>query len=128
MGWRAVLVAAGTFSGAGLIACAPPTADDLSVWEGPIEPGLGDIADSSDPELAIRRLYKELGEPQFEHDFENVENATDHLDALYPDFPHEGSGKIEARDPEEWKQWLHPETAAEIMQQFPRYHRAFGYS
>lgn len=81
------------------------------------------------PQLILDRLYTAIGEKPFEHDFENVEpsvGSTD-VDALYNNkFPHEGTGKVEARD-EDWRQHVPGDIAQLIMQKFVGYNRAFGY-
>ena len=79
------------------------------------------------PQMIMDRLYAELGEESFKHDFENVENTATDLDALYLNkFPHEGTGKIEPG--EDWKDHVPSGLASQIMQRFPNYNQAFGYS
>ena len=81
------------------------------------------------PQLIIDRIYTSLGEEPFEHDFENVEpsaGSTD-VDGIYNHkFPHDGTGKIEARD-ENWGDYVPRDIAGLIMQRFAGYNRAFGY-
>ena len=79
------------------------------------------------PKMIMERLYAELGEEPFEHDFENVENTATDLDALYLNkFPHEGTGKVQPG--EDWKDHIPSGLAQQIMQRFPNYNQAFGYS
>lgn len=80
------------------------------------------------PEDTLRKLYAELGEPWFDHDLESVESTATDLDALYlHKFPHEGSGAV--ADPgEQWQQYVSPDIATEIMNRYPGYNRAFGYT
>jgi sulfotransferase len=83
----------------------------------------------SNPQLVLDRIYTATKEESFEHDFENVKpsaGSTD-VDGLYNDkFPHEGVGKIEARE-EDWREHVPQDIAGLIMQRFAGYNRAFGY-
>jgi sulfotransferase len=82
----------------------------------------------SNPQLLIDRIYSAIDEKPFEHDFENVENVsgTD-VDGLYNcKFPHEGEGKVEARE-EDWRKHVPQDIAGLVMQRFAGYNRAFGY-
>ncbi|MGI9486274.1 MAG: sulfotransferase family protein [Geminicoccaceae bacterium] len=79
------------------------------------------------PALIMEKLYAELGEKPHAHDFEAVENTATDLDAIYlHKFPHEGSGKIEPVD--DWQTYTPPDIAQQIMQRFPNYNKAFGYT
>ena len=80
------------------------------------------------PQLIMERIYSEMKEPYFKHDFENVKARTGELDALYlHKYPHNGSGKIVESDPDEWKQYVSPEVAKLIMDRFTSYNQALGY-
>jgi sulfotransferase len=79
------------------------------------------------PQLIIDRIYTVIAETPYEHDFENVQRTATDADALYLNkFPHEGTGRIEARD-EDWKEHVPPDIASLIMQRFRGYNQAFGY-
>jgi sulfotransferase len=80
------------------------------------------------PKLIMDGIYTALGEDGFEHDFKNVECTATDVDGLYHDkFPHDGSGEV--KPPEgKWSDYISPDIAAKIMQEFPTYNRAFNYS
>ncbi len=79
------------------------------------------------PRKVLSTLYTEIGEDDFDHDFDNVKNAATDCDALYLDkFPHQGDGKVEERK-EDWQEHVSPDVCAQIMNRFPKYNRAFGY-
>jgi hypothetical protein len=49
------------------------------------------------------------------------------VDGLYNcKFPHEGEGKVEARE-EDWRKHVPQDIAGLVMQRFAGYNRAFGY-
>lgn len=80
------------------------------------------------PEIALEKIYAAIGEKPYAHDFEDVKSTATDLDELYlGKFPHNGSGKIEAPEPDEWKQFVSPEIAGLIMQTYPGYNKIFGY-
>lgn len=79
------------------------------------------------PEDCLRKLYSELGEPWFEHDFENIENTATDLDALtLHKFPHEGKGPV-APVKNNWEDFVPKDIADLIMEKFPYFNQAFGY-
>jgi sulfotransferase len=80
------------------------------------------------PKKTIRDLYDDLGLEPFEHDFDDVRNTTGlDVDGLYlHKYPHEGSGKVEVREPD-WRKWVSPDLGQQLLSQFPGYNRAFGY-
>ena len=83
----------------------------------------------ANPQLVMDRIYAALDEEPFEHDFEDVKPSagSTNVDGLYNHkFPHEGTGKIEAR-PDEWQKYVPPDIAQLVMQKFAGYNRAFGY-
>lgn len=82
-----------------------------------------------EPKMIIDRLYTDLEEERFDHDFENIQNTATDVDALYLNkFPHEGSGKVLPPDINEWKEYVAPDLAEQIMSVYPQYNRAFGYA
>lgn len=84
---------------------------------------------SQTPELVLERVYADLGLPYFAHDFDHVENVSTDLDSQYlHKFPHEGCGKVEACDPEEWKQWVSTDIASELLARHRGFCAAFGYA
>jgi len=81
----------------------------------------------SDPELVLRRIYKFIGEEDFSHDFENVEEVSGEIDALWLNkFPHNGGGKVEPQK-NSWMDYIDGDTAAHIMQAYPFYNQKLGY-
>lgn len=81
-----------------------------------------------DPRSKMVELYDFLGQPYFEHDFEGVENVAEEVDGLYLNkFPHQGGGKVEKTDRNEWKEYITPELGGMIYQRYPQYNSLFGY-
>jgi sulfotransferase len=81
------------------------------------------------PQNVLERLYHELGEPAFEHDFHNVKNVAEDVDELYNlKFPHEGMGPVRplptGRD---WEEWISPDIERAIKR-FSLYSQAFDYT
>jgi len=84
---------------------------------------------AENPDMIMDRLYAEIGEPRCEHDFAKVENTATDLDALYLNkFPHEGSGRVEAVDRDEWRRHVPQDVAGAIMQTHAGFNQAFGYN
>lgn len=83
---------------------------------------------SAHPKLVLERVYEQLGEKNFEHDFDNVVNTADDPDGHYLyKYPHTGEGKVEERNPNEWKHYVSQDLANTIIQRFPGYNKMFGY-
>ena len=58
------------------------------------------------PKREMERVYKFLGEPYFDHDFDNIENTCEELDVMYNNkFPHKGCGAIKP-DLESYHEWI----------------------
>jgi sulfotransferase len=80
------------------------------------------------PDMTMQRIYDHIGEPWFQHDFNNVENVAEDIDALYLNkYDHNGCGKVEEPDPKEWEQYVSSDVAKLIMERFPMYNTSFGY-
>lgn len=80
------------------------------------------------PKEVMKKLYSELGENYFEHDFENVKNTAIDPDGHYLyKYPHQGCGKVEPKSVEEWKSFISPDLADTIMKRFQDYNNFFGY-
>lgn len=81
------------------------------------------------PDMVMERIYAELGETPFKHDFDNVVNTSEDPDGLYLyKFPHEGSGKVAPHDPNEWKKYISPDLKDTITNRFPDYNKFFNYT
>lgn len=81
------------------------------------------------PKAVMQKVYQYLEEDGFEHDFDDVQNTAEDLDALYLNkYPHKGDGKVQPGDPEPWQQMFTPDLAGQIMGRFSAYNKAFGYS
>lgn len=84
---------------------------------------------AASPALVLERLYSELGLDYYDHDFDAVENQATDLDVQYlHKFPHEGKGRVEPHDPDEWQRWVSGDIASEIMAQHRGFCVAFGYN
>jgi len=83
---------------------------------------------AANPSEVFEKIYTELNETLFEHNFENIENTAEDPDGFYLNkYPHIGAGKVEASDPNEWRQYFSPDLANTIMNRFQNYNRFFGY-
>jgi sulfotransferase len=81
----------------------------------------------ANPEKKMAWLYGRLGMDPFEHDFDNVECTATDQDGLYwYKFPHQGFGKVEAR--EEIDQYLQPRLQKLIDEEFKIFNETFGYN
>lgn len=81
-----------------------------------------------DPRTKLMEIYDFIEEPWFDHNFDNVENTSEDLDALYLNkFPHEGSGKVTPTNRGEWAEYLTPELGGLIHGRYPQYNQMFGY-
>lgn len=80
------------------------------------------------PKSFMQKIYKEIGEEYFEHDFENIKNTSIDCDGHYLNkFPHKGEGKVIVEDPEEWKKYISKDLAEIIVKRFPDFNNNFGY-
>ena len=80
------------------------------------------------PKEEMERIYKELGEPYFDHHFTGIKNTATDVDALYNHkFPHKGEGDVVPSDPEEWKKYLSEDLARVIIERYPHFNNTFGY-
>lgn len=79
------------------------------------------------PQATLMAIYDVIDEPEFSHDFENVENVARDLDVLYKNlWPHYGAGKVEDR-PGRWDDVLPAGLAAEVLKRFPLLCSVGGY-
>ncbi len=83
---------------------------------------------SRDPKTKVMELYDFLDMEYFEHDFDNIKNTAEDVDAFYLNkFPHKGDGKVEVSDHKEWREFLTPELGNLIYNRYPDYNTKFGY-
>ena len=83
---------------------------------------------SANPKMTMQNIYTEIGEPYYEHDFDNVECTAEDPDGHYLNkFPHVGAGKIEPSDPDEYKKYIPENMAENIMNSFQDFNMYFGY-
>lgn len=83
---------------------------------------------SSDPSKVMKKLYEDMGEEFFGHDFRNVKNTAIDCDGHYlHKYPHKGEGEIKPGDPDEWKKYVSDDIGEIIMERFPDYNKFFGY-
>jgi sulfotransferase len=83
---------------------------------------------AKNPAMVMERIYSELNEEGFKHDFDNVENTANDPDGFYLNkYPHKGEGKVEPSDQEEWKKYVSDDIANLIMEKFGFYNQFFGY-
>lgn len=79
------------------------------------------------PEQTMKDLYKLCEIPEFEHDFNNVENTAYDCDGFYlGKFPHVGSGVITSSEPS-YREHLPAWVIEEINKATIRYNEFFGY-
>lgn len=119
------------FSPGGLVGSCLNGVEDLWLTQNPRAFWLFYERFVENPKATMQAIYQHLGEPVFEHDFDDVKNTAIDPDAIYlGKFPHKGEGKVEAR--EGWQQFVPELLAQEIAgsPQFPhniRYMQRFGY-
>ena len=83
---------------------------------------------SKNPKFTMEKIYEEIGEPSFKHDFDNITNTAIDCDGHYLyKFPHEGSGKVTAVKADDWKEYIPNDLATTIMQRFNEYNKFFSY-
>jgi sulfotransferase len=83
---------------------------------------------TEDPEKTMREMYRFLEERLYEHDFEDVEDTSTDPDGFYLwKYPHEGKGKVEPTDPDEWVEYVSEDLAGTIMGRFENFNKQFGY-
>jgi sulfotransferase len=79
------------------------------------------------PETVMGRLTKALGLPEHDWDFDNVENVSTDLDAIYRGkYPHNGSGAVRPVD-QGWSDVLSAPLAARIAASYPLFMHTFDY-
>jgi len=85
-----------------------------------------ELADN--PKKTMQKLYVDLEQDHFEHDFNDVKNTAEDPDFMYLNkYPHKGEGKVNACDIDEWKKYLTTELSMTIMDRFKGYNKAFNY-
>ena len=79
------------------------------------------------PEVVVDRVAKALSLNDNEWDFNNVENVSTDLDAVYRNkYPHDGSGAVKPVDTS-WGDVLSPALASRIAAGYPLFMHTFGY-
>lgn len=82
---------------------------------------------TASPETVMGRLTKALSLPEHEWDFDNVENTSTDLDAIYRGkYPHDGSGAVRPVD-RGWDDVLSAPIAARIAASYPLFMHTFDY-
>lgn len=83
----------------------------------------------AEPELTMRSLYKDLCEPYFEHNFDEVDSTATDLDAAYLyKFPHKRE-TAPVKDPgTSWADHVPQSIADEVIKSFPTFCQTFGYA
>lgn len=80
------------------------------------------------PKETMDQIYEYLGEEPFEHDFDNVKNTSEDVDAMWLNkFPHRGEGKVQPVKGT-WKDVFTQDVANAIMERYPLYNKLFGYT
>lgn len=83
---------------------------------------------SSEPENTMKELYKKFGLPPYAHDFDNVKNTSQDVDALYLNkFEHVGAGKV-VPTKDDWKEYVSEDLAELILNRYTFYNQIFGYA
>jgi sulfotransferase len=81
------------------------------------------------PDQIMKEIYTYLNEPFYQHDFINIKNTAEDVDALYNyKFPHRGSGKVTGGDTDEYRFLMNDEISNLIMSGFHPYNQYFGYT
>jgi sulfotransferase len=80
------------------------------------------------PQMVIERIYAELNEEPFKHDFDNIKNTAEDADGFYlHKYPHQGCGKVTPTKGDEWQKYISPDLAQTIKGRFEDYCQFFGY-
>ena len=80
-------------------------------------------------ELVMRGLYKFLGKPYYEHNFQDIKKAHNENDAMWMyTFPHEGTGKVTECKEGGWRDVISEELAKQIENTHKWYFNKFGYN
>lgn len=80
------------------------------------------------PKKVMENLYKFLELESYDHDFDNVVNTSADPDGFYLwKYPHEGSGKVEPTNQDEWKEYVSDDLARVIMERFEWFNKQFDY-
>jgi hypothetical protein len=76
----------------------------------------------------MEEIYEFLEKKAYEHDFYDIENTSTDPDGFYLwKYPHEGKGKVEPTDPNEWKEYVSDDLASTIMSRFEGFNSHFNY-
>jgi sulfotransferase len=82
----------------------------------------------ADPEAAMRRIYEYVGEPYFEHDFNNLSKEVEEDDSHFGVFgQHTVRPRVEATRQGDWMDMLPNAVAVNVRATAPWYHNAFEY-
>lgn len=81
----------------------------------------------TEPESTLQQIYEFIGLDPHGHDFDNVENTAEDVDALYNHkYPHDGSGPVKPPT-DDWRDWVSDDIASLIMNKFQTYNASFRY-
>jgi hypothetical protein len=81
----------------------------------------------AEPVRFLDQIYSMVGQDPFDHDLMDIENACGETDGIYLNkYPHEGSGKVEQRG-DDWREFVDPDLAAQILGRYPYYCQRLGY-
>ncbi len=81
-----------------------------------------------DPAAKMREFYEFMEMDNFEHNFDSVKNVSEDVDALYHHkFPHQGEGKIEPTNRDEYKEFVPQDLSQSIFNRYPDYNKNCGY-
>ena len=82
----------------------------------------------SQPKMVMEKLYAEIGEEPYKHNYDNVVNTATDPDGFYLyKYPHHGEGKVVPSNPDEWKEFYTEDLAQIIMAKFADYNKLFDY-
>lgn len=82
----------------------------------------------TDPKGIMEGIHEFLGFEPFEYDFEDVKATAVDPDYLYDyKFPHEGSGKVEAKNLQEYKKYIPGDLGKALNQNYGWYFQKFEY-
>lgn len=82
---------------------------------------------TSNPKRTMADIYEFLGEPVFEHDFDNVPSVATDADGMYMNkHPHQTRPKVEPNTAH-WSDVMSAEMANGVYAAFPRYNTALGF-
>lgn len=82
---------------------------------------------TSNPTQSLKRIYKYLGIPEYDHNFEKVDQVTQEDDSVYGSFGDHVIREKVSHNPSDSEEILGKQTSDNIKKAYPWFYEAFGY-